>query len=188
MTKSLLPALLLCLAAVQASAAVLDLDFNDSSVQLGFAHNLSEDEYGSARGRLRLLYNDHEETTLGSAGLDFAGSPGNVPGLEVGIGAQLLGGEADRGQDLLALAVGVQATWAPPILGGFGLGGRVAYAPEIFCWLDSERVVESAARLSYAVTPRATLFLEYQNIRSDFEDHGNWTIDDDLRGGFEARF
>jgi len=188
MKKSLLPALLFCLAAFEAPAATLDLDFNDSSVQVGFAHNLREDEYGFSRGRLRFLYNDHEETTLGSAGLDFAGSPGNVPGLEVGIGAQLLGGEADRSQDLLALAVGVQATWAPPTLGGLGFGGRVSYAPGIFCWMDSERMVESALRVSYAVTPRAGLFLEYQNIRSDFEEHGNWTIDDGVRGGFEARF
>lgn len=188
MKKLLVPTLLFWLAAASAPAASLDFSFNDSSVQAGLSQPITEDEYGSSRVNARFLYNDHEETTLGSAGIDFFGSPGNVPGLEVGVGGRLVGGEADHGQDLLALAIGGQASWAPPVLGGVGLAAKAFYAPQIFAWLDSERLLETGVRLSYAVTPRVGLHLEYQNIRCDFDDHGNWTIDDEVRVGFEARF
>ncbi|BCR02963.1 hypothetical protein DESUT3_00320 [Desulfuromonas versatilis] len=184
----LFPLLLLALGASAAGAASLAIDFNDFSAQAELGLPITEDDYGSSQTSFRFLYNDDQDTALGSLGFDFMGQPGNVPGLEVGAAAQVAGGEADDSQDFLNLGVGVKLGYAPPVLGGFGLSGRIFYSPEIFSWLDSDRMVEWGTRASFAVTPKVRLHLDYQNVRNDFEDHGTWTIDDAVRLGFEARF
>jgi hypothetical protein len=53
---------------------------------------------------------------------------------------------------------------------------------------DSERIFESGLRLSYAIIPKARLFVDYQKIHVDFDGGGDGNIDDDLRIGFEAKF
>lgn len=178
----------LTLAAAEGRAQVLDFGFNDYSAQIRYDYPVSEDDYGRALLSGRLLYNDDEETTLGSLGINFAGEPGNVPGLELGVGAHGYGGRTDHGQDLAALGISGSVRYAPPTLEGFGMTVRGAYAPRIFTFADSERLVEGALRLSYAATPKIRLHLEYQNVRAKFEDRGTWTIDEGVRIGFEARF
>ncbi len=181
-------ALCISLVAIQAEADSLDLSFNDSSAQVGYRHPLVEDALGRSVVHARLLYNADEKTRLGSAGFDFIGEPGNVPGLELGIGAQLYGGRTHRGQDLLALGIGGRTEYYPPALGGFGVTGKIIYAPKIFTLIDAERLLETGLGVAYSVTPRVRVMLEYQNIRTKFDDYGNWTIDDGLRIGFQARF
>jgi len=114
--------------------------------------------------------------------------PGNVPGLELGVGGLLYGGRTDDRQDLFDLGVGGRVTYAPPALGGIGATAKAYYVPQVFAWSDSERLLETGLRLSYAVLPKVLVHLEYQNIRADFEDLGNRTIDEGVRVGFEARF
>lgn len=188
MKKWLLLSLLPCLLAAPVAAQSVDLSFNESSAQLQFAYPLRADDYGVVQAEGRLLYNKDEETRLASAGLLFIGEPGNVPGLDFGFGGRLYGGRTDERQDLLALGVGGRVTFAPPVLGGVGVGGKLFYAPNIFSGLDAERLLETGVRLSYAVTPKVRLYGEYQNLRSDFEERGTWTIDEGVRVGFEARF
>jgi hypothetical protein len=188
MKKWLLLPLFLCLLVAPAGATSVDIGVNDFSVQLQLANPLYADDYGTVQFRGRLLYNNKEETRLASAGLMFVGEPGNVPGLDLGIGAQLYGGRTDEGQDLLALGLGGLLTYAPPVLGGVGVSGKLFYAPQILSGLDTDRVLETGVRVSYAVTPKVRLYAEYQNLRSDFEKRGNWTIDEGVRVGFAASF
>lgn len=171
-----------------AAADSLEIAFNDNSAQAQYDHLLLQDEYGSSLINLRFLYNDREETTLGSLGFDFVGEPGNIPGLKIGVGATVNGGETDDSQDILTLGVGGRLSYAPPALGGVGLAAKVFYGPRIFAFLDAERMLETGARLGYAVTPRIALHVSYQNIRIDFDDRGDWTIDDAIRVGFTGTF
>jgi len=188
MKKYLLLSLLLCLPTVPAWSGSFDLSFNDTSAQAQLAFPLRSDDYGTMQLEGRALYNDQEDTRLGSAGLVFVGEPGNIPGLSLGVGGLLYGGRTDDKQDILAFGVGGHLDFAPPALGGFGLTGKVYYAPRVFTGLDAERLLETGLRLGYAVTPKVRVFAEYQNIRSDFEDRGNWTIDEEVRVGFQANF
>ncbi len=188
MKKWVLLPLLACLAAAPAGAATVDLGFNDYSAQAVLGLPLHAEEYGSIHAEGRLLYNDDEETKLASGGLLFSGQPGNVPGLDLGIGGLLYVGHTDESQDLLALGVGGRVSFAPPVLGGFGLSGKLFYAPNIFAGLDAERLVETGVRLSYAVTPKVQLFAEYQNLRCDFDDRDDRSIDEGVRVGFTASF
>ena len=189
MLKRILLALLITtLSAGTACAAAIDLGFNDNSFQLEYEQPLRSDNYGTSLGSARFLYNDDEETVLGSVGFDFVGEPGNVPGLDLGVGAEIYGGETDDNQDFINLGITGRFAYAPPRLGGFGISGRLAYAPEIFSFLDAERLLEADLRLTYAVLPKVRVYLGYQNIRMDFEDTSTWTIDEAVRVGFIGYF
>lgn len=181
--------LLLCSTfALQASAASLDLGFNDDSFQLIFDTPVKEDAYGISMFNARLLYNDDNETTLGSIGYDFLGSPGNVNGLDVGVGAKLYGGETDPSLDYINLGVGVVVNYTPPQLYGLGFSGTLNYAPEIFSFRDSEGLFEAGARITYTIVPKVKVYIGYQLINMDIDGGGDEDIDDDFRIGFIGTF
>jgi hypothetical protein len=188
--KKLVLILVLLLVPVGAKAQTpsLDIGFNDNSAQVQFDYPLYEDDYGTSLANARFLYNGGEKTTLGSLGFDFVGEPGNVPGLSLGVGAQVYGGGTRHDQGLLVLGVGTRVAYAPPFMGGFGVDGKIFYGPKIFSFVDAKRLLETGVRISYAITPKIRLHLGYQNIRAGFDDYGTWTIDEGLRLGFTAHF
>lgn len=191
MKRIVLFTLFCSLAATGVGATSLEVGLNDFSVQAQYAQTVTEDEYGTSQLGARFLYNDHEETTLGSAGFDFLGKPGNVPGLNVGAGALLYGGRTGDGPiecDLFVLGIVARADYHPPMLNGLGFGGKFAFGPSILSFADAERLYEWALRIDYSITPKIRVFAEYQDIRTEFENVGSWHIDEGVRGGFEARF
>lgn len=188
MKRELLGCLFCLLVAAPAQATIFELGLNDTSAQVRLTQPLRSDELGQTLLQARGLYSDKEETKLGSLGLEFAGEPGNVPGFEVGVGATAYLGKAHRGRDFFNLALGLRADYAPPSLAGLGFTGRLAYAPEVLSFIESEGLLETSGQVSFAVTPKARVFVEYQNLRNEFERRGNWTIDDAIRLGFQARF
>lgn len=188
MKKILFFMVLLSLVAVQAEASSVEIELNDNSVQAGFAMPLRQDQYGTSLLNARLLYNNHKDTTLGSVGFDFVGEPGNVPGLDLGVGAQVYGGQTSNSQNILALGIGGRVTYTPPMLGGVGVSGKIFYAPHILSLIDVDRMLETGIRVSYAVTPKVKVYLGYQYIHADLDDGNNRAIDDSFRIGFEANF
>jgi len=184
-------ALLVLSGSALAAANSLELNFNDESAQARFGLILSQDAYGSALLDLRGLYNDEKDRNfwLVSGGFDFIGEPGTVPGLELGIAADVKVGDSDvADSDFGAVGVGALARYYPPALGGFGVGARLLYSPEIFTFLEAERVTEFSTRVGYVITPRIGVHVEYQKVRVEFDRGGHVDIDDDVRVGFEARF
>ncbi len=185
--------LFFCLLTARAEADNVGLTLNDFSAQLEYRHILLEDSLGKSAVFGRLLYNDDQETRIGSAGFELIGEPGNIMGLEVGASLQLYGGDTDADQDsdqdLVALAVGARSEYYPPMLGGLGASAKLFYAPEILSFIDAERLFEAGVGLGFAFTPRVRLVVEYQAIRAGFEEQRNtWTIDETVRAGFLARF
>lgn len=181
--------LALCFSSTIAAADSIDIGFNDESFQVVYERPLVRDNYGTALANIRFLYNGDESTTLGSLGADFIGEPGNVPGLELGVGTKFYAGSADHSTDFINLAVGLRGNYAPPQLWGLGLGARLYYAPKVFSFRDSERLLESEIRLSYAILPKVKVYVSYQNIRMKEErSNDNWTIDDAIRVGFTGTF
>ncbi len=193
MIKHLLAAvacLLLCGNAF-AAANGIELNFNDDSVQGRYLGIINQDAYGTSMLDARLLYNDEDdiERWLASLGLDFVGEPGNIAGLELGIAVDGKLGDTDvQDTEIGAIGVGALVRYYPPALGGFGFGGRLIYSPEIFCFMETERVTEFSARLGYAVTPKIGLHVEYQKVRVEYELYGKADFDEEVRFGFEARF
>jgi hypothetical protein len=184
---------LVALGAVEAQAAgSIELDFNDDSAQGRLIIPLVLYDHGSSEFNARVLYNDDEDLTLGSAGLDFIGQPAQVPGLSLGVGLEVLGGQKEdpsTDQDILALAAGARLSYLPPGLNDtVGLHARVFYAPKVLSGLETDRALETALRASFSIIPQVDIFLEYQNVQMDFEDIGDQTADEEIRIGFLGRF
>ncbi len=181
--------LIFCFSAMTAAADTADIGFNDQSFQFIYERAISADEYGTSLMNGRFLYNDDKDTRLGSFGLDFIGEPGNVPGLSLGAGAKAYAGSTHSDVDFANLAIGVRADYLLPQLQGLGVAGRFFYAPKVFSFRDSERLLEAEARLTYMVLPKVKVYLGYQNTRFDVEDRsGHTTADDSFRIGFVGSF
>jgi hypothetical protein len=160
---------------------------NDDSVQAELMVPLDENQYGDSFADLRMLYNDDEDTLLGTVSGGVKGAPGNFPGLQ--FGAQILGNAGDSDDEsILAVGLGLLAQYQPPQLQGLGAYARAQYAPELLCFLDSEGLTETAIGLSYRILPNATLALEYQNTEIDIEHDDERRIDESVRGGIVFNF
>ena len=189
MIKRILLVMVFCLTATIAVAGSVDIGFSNNSFQLGYEHPINQDDYGVVMANGRFLYNGDEETKLGSFGLDFIGKPGNISGLDLGVGTKLYVGKTDSDADFINLAIGLGGSYVIPQLQGLGVSGHFYYAPEVFSFQDSERLIESEVRLTYAVLPKATIYIGYQNIGLDIENrNGSRTIDDSVRIGFVGSF
>lgn len=189
--RCLLPIVVAVFCAATAWGTSLEVALNDFSAQGRFVQPLVEDSYGTSELAFRLLYNDHKDLTLGSAGFNFLGKPGNVPGLDLGVGVQVSGARSTDGavdQDLVSVGLGLLGQFNPPVLQGLGFGARVFYGPKILAFADSEGLFEGAASVGYAITPKIRVFTEYQYLHARFEDIGNGSIDEGLRLGFQAKF
>ena len=161
---------------------------NDVSMQARLNYVFDQNDYGDSFAGLRVLYNDDKDTLLGTVSGGVNGEPGDIPGLK--IGAEILGnlGSNDDDRSLLTLGLGLLASYQPAQLQGLGFYGRAQYAPRFLCFLDSEGMYESAIGVSYAVTPKAALSLEYQNTNVDFDNVGSTDIDNSLRVGILFHF
>jgi len=177
---------------VWAAANSLELNFNDDSAQARLGMIINQDAYGTSLFDFRGMFNDENELNgwMVSAGLDFIGEPGNVPGLELGIVADLKVGESDvEDSDFGAAGVGGLVRYFPPALGGFGFAGRLVYSPKIFTMLEAERLTEFSGRVGYVITPKIGVHVEYQKIEVEYDNIlGEVDVDDEVRVGFEARF
>jgi len=185
----ILLATIFCLTASIASADSVSVGFNDDSFQLGYEHPVNNDAYGTAMLNGRFLYNGDEETRLGSLGLDFTGKPGNISGLDLGVGTKIYAGSTDPDIDFINLAIGLRGSYILPQLKGLGVAGRLYYAPKVFSFRDSERLFEAEVRLTYAVLPKVKLYVSYQNIGLDIDSQNdNHTVNDSVRIGFVGFF
>ncbi len=177
------------LLATNTYAASVDIGFNDNSFQLIYETPISDDEYGTSLLNGRFLYNGDEETKLGSVGFDFIGEPGNIAGLKIGAGVKGYGGRTDRDVDFANLGLGVRVDYTLAQLQGLGFSGRLNYAPKVFSFIDADRLLETEARVTYAVMPKVKLYIGYQNVRLDVDGRDNTiTIDDSIRIGFVGTF
>ena len=188
MFRSVLLVTIFSLLATIAAAGSVNIGLSNNSFQLGYEQPVNQDDYGTVMANGRFLYNDDKDSKLGSIGIDFVGDPGNVPGLSLGVGSKFYLGSANSGTDFSNLAVGLRSSYILPQLQGLGVSGHLYYAPEIFSFQDSEHLVESGIRLTYAILPKATIYIGYQHIGLGVKHRKDQTVDDSIRIGFVGSF
>ncbi len=170
-----------------ACATGLDFSFNDEAAQVVVSQTTVEDANGRVEMALRGLYADPEDTLIGSFGVNVLGKVAPVPGLEIGAGVKGYFGDADK-DDILAGGLGFVAEFEPEALHGVGFAAEYYYCPRVFSGLDTDRLTEFEAKVSYEIAPRAGVFGSYSEIRADIEDKGYLTVDDGFRIGLELEF
>lgn len=179
--------LVLTSAAGLSHAGWFELALQSNAVQASTGRHLGNDPKGRfAIGGRGLLGDDHD-TKLGAFVARFEAETTSVPGLEFGIGVDVWLGESEN-LDVAAAVIGVQAVMAPPAWHGAFVGARVGYAPSVFAWSDTERLLEWSVRGGWHVTPRISVLVEYQRIEADFDGAGSRELDDTVKAGFGGRF
>ncbi|MEN8141475.1 MAG: YfaZ family outer membrane protein [Thermodesulfobacteriota bacterium] len=188
--KTIIAALLIVLGLATTATAnnSIHLSLNDDSVELGYAHTLSQDQWGRTVFTARALRNEDKDTNLGSAGIHALAAIYNVRGLEVGAG--LRGYLAENyDDDIASTALGVMANYFPPALGGFGLSASFFYGPEILTGLDGEKIKEGNIKAAFRIQHRAEIFVHYSNIRAEFDNRRTeTTLDETVRVGVGLNF
>ena len=179
--------LILTPAASPSHAGWFELGLRSDAVQASAGRHLGSDPQGRFAIGGRGLWNDNHDTKLGAFVARFEAERTSVQGLEFAIGVDVFLGKGEN-LDVGAAAIGIQASMAPPAWRGGFVGARVAYAPGIFTWSDTERLFEGSVRAGWRATPRIAVFVEYQKIRADFDGAGNRDLDDTLKAGFGGRF
>lgn len=164
------------------------ISFNDYSAQIALRTQVSDYDTGRSVLSVRGLYNDRKETELVSAAFDVLG-PINNTGLEIGAGVKAYYVNSGLNNDKLAAGgIGVVVRYVLPTQMRISFTGRANYCPEIFNTMDGEKLFENHVRASFEIAPRATAFVSYTNIKADFENLGERTIDDSFRVGLSLGF
>ena len=169
-------------------AGSIGLDFNDDSAEGSVSFTLTEDEYGKVLFNGRYLYNSDEDTNLGSVDLSFYGEPGNIPGLTFGAGFIGYVGKSQKVYDTLNIGLKGEVEYMPAQLAGVGFGAKVAYAPKVFSFMDSDGLLEYSGQVFYAVTPKIHVYIDYQRIEGETDTNSDIKIDRDLRFGLRGFF
>jgi len=159
---------------------------NDAVMVSGGTHHGSDPQGRFAIGG-RGLYNNEHDTKLGAFVARLDAEPGGVSGLSFGIGTDVMLGTSEDG-DIGAVAIGVESAYAPPSWRGAFVGARLAYAPGIFSWSDTDGLLEWSVRGGYRITPKIDVFAEYRRLRADFSGVGRRDLDDGAKVGFSGRF
>ena len=183
----ILSVLLVLLTTSVAMAGSLGLDFNNDSAEGSVSFTMNEDEYGKVLFNGRYLYNSAEDTNLGSTAINFYGKPGNIPGLTIGAGFIGYVGKSHK-SDTLNVGLKGEAEYMPAQLAGVGFGAKVAFAPKVFSFMDSEGLLEYSGQVFYAVTPKIHVYVVYQGIDGETDMNNDIKIDRDLRFGLRGFF
>lgn len=180
-------ALVLLAATSAAAAGWFEISLNGDAFDLGGGAHLGDDPDGRLALGGRFLYNEDHDTKLGCFLGAFASEPPSVEGFEFAVGGEALVGKGED-RDVAALALGVEATWAPPRLKGLFFGARLFYAPGVFSWGDSDGVTDWSARVGFRVTKKIDVFAQYQRVEADLDTRGDTELDGGVLVGFGGRF
>ncbi|QKT03265.1 hypothetical protein HUS23_05310 [Ectothiorhodospiraceae bacterium 2226] len=172
------------LAAPGAMARSLDVNLSDESARVLYSTRMATGEYGHSDVEFGFMYNEDSNAAV-TAGLHIFNHGLAGPNY-LGLGGRIYGIQTDDA-DGLALALGGQGRWAPPELGGVGLGGHLYYAPRIVSFLDADRVQEVGVRLDYQLIPHAFIYVGHRDIRMKLSN-GTERVDRGAHLGFKLLF
>lgn len=170
-----------------AHAGWFELGLNGDAVIASAGTHRGDDPQGRLALGARGLYNGDHDTKLGAFIVRFDAEASGTRGLSFGVGVDVMAGTSEEG-DVGAAAIGIESTVAPEAWHGAFVGARVAYAPGILSWSDTDDLLEWSVRGGYRITPKIEIFAEYRKLEADFTDLGRRDLDDGVKVGFGGRF
>ncbi len=185
-----LAALLLCATLPFGSAArgdnSLSLDLNDDAARLTYARTLDNDTM-----RVDASWLHHQDNgNAASVGFHITGNAATESRpVNAGIGGRLYLVDAeDADADGQALAVGGFFEAKLPTYDRVGFGGHVYYAPDVLGFGDVDDLFDISARVTWSVLREGDVYLGVRNVKGDFGNRGEATLDTGLHIGFILNF
>lgn len=188
MLKRLTIILLLSMTALSARADYLEAQLWSDYFRIMYGN----DSIGQNAGRLELaagyLYSSQNTTSdyLLNFDVGVRGESLDIPVL-VSVAGRVYYGRADD-KDVGGLGIGGSALYAPENWKGFGIGGYLYWVPEVISFGDSDGMLEYGITANYQINSQARVVLGWQDIGTDLNNDGNYTIADGLYLGINMAF
>lgn len=184
--------LLLCLVTAVApvswagASSALELSLNGDAVQFVY-ENTFRDEW--AKWDVGWLHHEDNGNAYG-AGLHVSGPVGKSPALRA---ARLyLGGKivyfSRSGEHGVAIAPGGRFVFPFAVSERLYAAGYLHFAPGILTFADGDSYRELGGELGFRIIPRFELYLGLRDVKGDFEDGPDASLDDGLHFGLRGRF
>jgi len=188
MLKRLTVLVVLSLTVLTARADYLDAQVWSDYFRIMYGN----DSIGQNAGRLELgvgyLYSRQNPTSdyLLNFDVGVRGESLDAPVI-VSVGGRVYYGRAgDR--DVGGLGIGGSALYFPQNWNGFGIGGSLYWVPGILSFRDAEGMLEYGISGNYQINSQARVVLGWQNIDTDLDNGGNYTIADGPYLGIHITF
>jgi hypothetical protein len=166
---------------------MVSLAFNDNAFDFWGGFHLGKDEESQILLGGRYLYESDKDAKVPAALLLFSSRPAGSDEIDFSLGAQVVFGEAQN-VDAEGVSVGGMGSWTPDGWKGAYVGGRLFWAPSVFCFGSTDGLFEWGIEGGYKFNPRMGLFVEYSDFEADDEIAGSFTVDDGWKIGFRATF
>lgn len=186
-SKLVVAAAVLVLSIGASQAGFFDLAVNDNAFDIWAGFNLGKNEEAQTIIGGRYLYVDDEDSSIPAFFLGFSSKPAANDEIEFVLGTQVFFGSSDN-QDTEGVALGGSASWTPSKWKGVFVGGRIYWAPGVFCFGDTDGMTEWAIQAGYKFNPKMRIFLEYSDFSVDVENFGSVSVDSGVKVGFGAKF
>jgi hypothetical protein len=172
-------------------AGNLNIQLGSESGRFLYASEAFAGRFGPVDMEFALFFND-EEDYLGHIGLLVRNDTMDNP-FVISVGTRLYYGDVGNAPtqtnaDIGGIAIGGEVLFIPDNLGGLGFGIHYYYVPGIVAFMDAEDITEYGARLEYAITQQASIYIGYQKIEAGLENGTDLEIDDNTHIGISLRF
>ena len=169
----------------------LNIQLGSESGRFLYASEMYAGRFGPVDMEFALFFNE-EEDFLGHVGLLVRNDTMDNP-FVISIGTRFYYGDvgnapAQPDADIGGIALGGEVLFIPDNLGGLGFGIHFYHVPGVVAFFDAEKITEYGARLEYAVTPQASIFVGYQEIEAELENNIELDIDSSTHVGISLRF
>ena len=158
----------------------LEFQLSDDMARIMYTSSAIGENYGRLELEGGLLYADDDERPSSDYLLHFGaqvrGESVDAP-IIVAVGARLYFGEAAE-YDIGGLGIGGDVMFMPESWKGIGIGAFLYVVPSIVAFQDSDGLNEYGVTLNWQITSQALISVGYQDIETDIENAGTYTIDD----------
>ncbi len=169
-----------------AQADTVSLDLNDDAARLTFVH-----PFDNEKMRVDASWLHHQDTgDVMAAGFHITGNAATeARPINVGLGGRLYYVDADEASaDGGALALGGFFEAKLPTYDRIGFGGHIYYAPDVLAFGDVDDMSDLTLYATYSVLREGDVYVGVRNVKSDFDDRGEVTLDTGLFVGFMLNF
>jgi len=173
----------------QAEARGIDLKLADEMAEFTYLTESSTFGYGGADVGLGVMFTEDDDVQF-SGQIMISGNPaGNNKAYQYGVGGKIMLTTIDAADDEIgALAIGGQFRYVVPSATPIAIVAAGYFAPGITSFSGADQYLEFRVAFEMEVTPSARAYVGYRNAEYEFENGGEFEIDDNLHLGIKFDF
>jgi len=165
----------------------VDIKLADKMAELTYLAESSTFGYGGADIGLGLFFNEDDDVQINGEVMVTGNPAGNNKAIQFGVGAKLVYTSIDVLDDEVgALALAGQFRYVIPSSTPIAFLASVYYAPGITSFNGADQYSEYRFAIELEVTPSARAYVGFRNMEYEFENGGEYELDD--RGHFGVKF